>query len=426
MRFIALDVHRDFCEVAISEDGRIRSHPRIPTDVEHLQVFAQSLAPDDHVCLEVTGNALAIVRILEPFVERVVLANAKAVRAISSAKVKTDKIDARTLVKLLAAGFLPEVWAGDEPTRVLRRRISRRAQLVKQRTQAKNEIHAVLQRNLKGRPPATDLFGRKGRRWLSQLELTVDERQTVDACLRQVDFLNAELELVEADIAVHALDSQDILRLMTIPGISVTTAATFMAVIGDIARFPTPRHLVGYLGFDPKVRQSGSAPARHGRISKQGSSEARHVLVEAAWTAARAPGPLKAFAERVRVRRGANIATVAVARKLAVLCWHLLVRGEDYAFTRPSLNREKVRRLELLAGAEQRRGRPHKIPIYVGQEQHRREQELAAQAEIAYRRLMKDWAPRSKKGAGATTGARISKSAEATTARQGSAPSPAL
>jgi transposase len=426
LRFIALDVHRDFCEVAISEDGRIRGHPRIPADVEHLQVFAQSLASDDHVCLEVTGNALAIVRILEPFVERVVLVNAKAVRAITSAKVKTDKIDARTLVKLLAAGFLPEVWAGDEATRVLRRRISRRGQLVKQRTKAKNEIHAVLQRNLKGRPPATDLFGRKGRRWLSQLELTMDERQTVDACLRQVDFLNAEVELVERDIAVHALASDDILRLMTIPGISVTTAATFMAVVGDIGRFPTPRHLVGYLGLDPKVRQSGSAPARHGRISKQGSSEARHVLVEAAWTATRTPGPLKAFAERVRARRGANIATVAVARKLAVLCWHLLVRGEDHAFTRPSLNREKVRRLELLTGAEQRRGRPHKIPIYVGPEQHRREQELAAQAVTAYRRLMKDWAPKSKKGAGATTGARISKSAEATTARQGSAPSPAL
>jgi transposase len=238
--------------------------------------------------------------------------------------------------------------------------------------------------------------------------------------------LNAEVELVERDIAVHALDSDDIRRLMTIPGISVTTAATFMAVIGDIGRFPTPRHLVGYLGLDPKVRQSGLAPARHGRISKQGSSEVRHVLVEAAWTATRAPGPLKAFAERVRARRGANIATVAVARKLAVLCWHLLVRGEDYAFTRPSLNREKIRRLELLAGAEQRRGRPHRIPIFVSQEQHRREQGLAAQAEIAYRRLMKDWVPVPKKGAGATTGARISKSAEATTARQASAPIPAL
>jgi len=107
----------------------VRSHPRIPTDFEQLQVFAQSLAADDHVTLEVTGNALAIARIFEPHVERVVLANAKAVKAISSAKIKTDKVDARTLVKLLAAEFLPEIWVGDEATRVLRRCISRRATL---------------------------------------------------------------------------------------------------------------------------------------------------------------------------------------------------------------------------------------------------------------------------------------------------------
>ena len=275
MRFIALDVHRDFCEVAICEDGKIRSHARIPTNVEHLEVF----------CLEVTGNALAIARIFEPHVERVVLANAKAVKAISSAKIKTDKVDAQTLVKVLAAGFRPEVWIGNGTTRVLRRRISRRAQLVKQRTQAKNEIHGVMHRNLKGRPPASDLFGKKGRRWLADQELPADERQTGDACLRQIDFLDDEIELVDRELALHALGSEDIRRLMTIPGISVTTAAAFMAAVGDISRFPTPRHLVGYLGLDPKVRQSGSSPARHGGISKQGPKEARHVLVEAAWTA---------------------------------------------------------------------------------------------------------------------------------------------
>lgn len=191
--------------------------------------------------------------------ERVVLVNAKAVKAISSAKIKTDKVDARTLVKLLAAGFLPEVWAGDETTRVLRRRVSRRAQLVNQRTEAKNQIHAVLQRNLIGRPPATDLFGRKGAQVARGARAAgVDERQKVDACLRQIDFLNKEVELVDRDLANHALGSQDIRRLMTIPGISLTTASAFMAAIGDIRRFPTPRHLVGYLGLDPKVRQSGS------------------------------------------------------------------------------------------------------------------------------------------------------------------------
>src|SRR3954452_20215 len=139
MRFIALDVHRDCCEVAIAEGGRVRRAGRVATTPATLALFAQSLARDDQVVLEATGNALAIARIIEAHVGRVVLANPKAVKnATQSAK--TDKRDARTLAKLLAAGFLPEVWTPDERTRVLRRRISRRAQLVRQRTREKNQV----------------------------------------------------------------------------------------------------------------------------------------------------------------------------------------------------------------------------------------------------------------------------------------------
>jgi transposase len=100
------------------------------------------------------------------------------------------------------------------------------------------------------------------------------------------------------------------------PGLApFVTACALPAAIGDAKRFPSSRQLVSYLGLDPRVRQSGSEPARHGRISKQGRGETRHVLVEAAWHAARTTGPLRAFHERIAVRRGRNIATVAVARK---------------------------------------------------------------------------------------------------------------
>jgi len=138
-----------------------------------------------------------------------------------------------------------------------------------------------------------------------------------------------------------------------------------IGAIGDVRRFPSARHLVAYLGLDPVSRQSGETPARGGRISKRGNPQARCVLVEAAWTAIRSPGPLRAFGERVRARRGANKAAVAVARKLAVLCWHLLTKEEDYAFGRPSLTAQKVRRLELQAGAERlprRHGGPRVSP----------------------------------------------------------------
>ena len=113
-RSIGLDVHRDFCEVAIADGGRARSAGRVATSPEELELFAQSLAPTDRVVLEATGNALAIARILEPHVAEVVLAHAKQVRAISHAKVKTDKIDAKVLADLLAADLIPAVWIGDE------------------------------------------------------------------------------------------------------------------------------------------------------------------------------------------------------------------------------------------------------------------------------------------------------------------------
>jgi transposase len=403
MRSIALDVHRAFCEVAIKDGTKQRSGGRIKTSVAELELFAQSLAPDDQVALEASGPALAIKRIIEPHVERVVVANPRKVRAIAEAKVKTDKVDAATLCELLAAGFLPGVFSPDEWTRSLRRRLQRRSKLVRARTRSKNELHAVLSRNLKGRPPMSDVFGKGGRRWLAQLELPPDERETVDGALRQVDFLDGEVGLIERQLAGQALESEQIRRLMTVPGVSLISAATFVAVAGDVGRFASPKKLVSYVGLDPKVRQSGEAPARHGHISKQGPGEARHMLCEAAWVVVRTPGPLRAFYERVRARRGSQIALVATARKLCVLFWHLLTRESGYAFERPSLTRRKLRALELKAGEGWRRGRHSGPRVHGTRKDREREREFAEQAEIAYRRLVKDWQPK-KKGAGATPG----------------------
>jgi transposase len=402
-RSIGLDVHRDFCQVAIADGGRARSAGKVAATPEQLELFAQSLAPDDRVVMEATGNALAIARILQPYVAEVVLAHAKQVRAISHARVKTDKVDAKVLADLLAADLIPKVWIGDERTRAMRRLISRRRGLVKRRTQIKNEISAVLHRNLKGRNPASDPFGKKGREWLAAQQLPIDERLTVDGCLRRLDFLGEELAAVDRLIAGIAVADDDVRRLMTIPGVDVTTASTLAAVIGDIRRFPTPRHLVGYLGLHPTIRQSGNGPARRGRTSKEGSAAARHVLVEAAWSSGKSPGPLRAFAQRTAARRGRHVATVAVVRKLAVLAWHLLTRGEDYAYQQPALVARKLRRLELAAGASYRKPGPKPNPVWASDAQLLAQRRVAEQAEAGYRRLVADWhASQPKVGAGAT------------------------
>jgi hypothetical protein len=278
-------------------------------------------------------------------------------------------------------------------------------------------------RNLKGKPPVSDLFGVRGRRWLDAQVFPTDEQETVASCLRQIEFLDREIALLEKALAEQVLASVEMRRLLTLPGVNFVTAAALLAAIGDIGRFPTSRQLVSYLGLDPRVTQSGSEPARHGRISKQGPGETRHVLVEAAWHAARAPGPLRAFHARVAARRGGNIATVAVARKLAVIAWHMLSRSEDYAFARPSLTREKLRRLELITGAEHQKGK--RIGVFATKEQHDLDKQLAAQAELAYRRLAQDWQP-AIKGTGAAPGRASRRPSSGQAARQETAPPPAL
>lgn len=256
--------------------------------------------------LEATGNALAIARILEPHVSEVLLAHAKDVRAISHAKVKTDKLDAKVLADLLAADLIPAVWIGDEQTRMMRRLVSRRRGLVKRRTQIKNEAAAVLHRNLKGRPPVSDMFGVKGRAWLAEQKLPIDERLTLDGCLRQLDFHGEELAAVDRIIAQHALNDPDVRRLMTIPGVDVVTASTLTAVIGDVQRFPTSRHLVGYLGLHPTVRQPGSHPGRHSRVSKEGFGGRPACARRGGMVGGQSPGPLRAFAERTPPDGGAT------------------------------------------------------------------------------------------------------------------------
>ena len=402
-RAIGLDVHRDFCVVAICEDGQVRTGARVASTPEGIELLGQSLLASDRVALEVTGSCWEVARILEPHVERVVVVSPDDT-GISQARAKTDRLDARTLARLLWSGELESVWMPDERCRVLRRRLARREQLVRSRTRVKNEIHAVLQRRLQGKPPCSDLFGVKGRRWLAGLELPLEERESVDAGIRHVEFLDAEIGTVDRLIAQQALAWPEIRRLMTVPGVNLICAATFIAAVGDPRRFLTSRKLVAYLGLDPKVRQSGDTPARSGRISKRGSAAARWALVEAAWSVVLQPGPLHAFYDRTRARRGHGKAIVATARKLAILFWCMLCRGEDYAHQQPSLTRKKLRRLEITAGAPKYAKTAH--GVWSSNTAIRQaERELATQAETSYKRMVTDQqagAPARKVGASAT------------------------
>lgn len=394
-RVIGLDVHRTFAEAVFWEDGRLRPAGRVDMTRSGLEGFGRTLAKTDEVVVEATGNAMAVVRVLSPYVERVIMANPLQVRAIAHARIKTDKIDAGVLAQLRAADFLPEVWLPDAETERLRRLVVRRNQVVRHRTRVKNEVHAILHAHLIPPCPHADLFGGLGRTWLGKQELPADELAAIARHLRELDRLGEDLAVLDREVAQATADDPSVRWLLTITGVNLTVAAGLVAAIGDVKRFSGPDKLVSYFGLNPRVRQSGLGLAQHGRISKHGRAHARAMLVEAAWAASKAPGPLRAFFLRVRAKRGHQVAAVAVARKLTVICWHLLTKETEYLWQRPALVAHKVRSMELQAGQPMRKGNKRgPSHDYHVKELRDREIEVAQQAERAYEHAVRNWQPR--------------------------------
>jgi transposase len=390
VRIVGMDIHRSFAQVAILEDGRVTRELRV--DLVHGPVvdFARTLGPEDEVVLEATGNSAAVERLMRPHVRRVVVANSRLVRAIAYARVKTDKIDAAILARLHAAGFLPEVWVADEATLNRRRQVAERMAVLEQLVRTKGRIQSVLHANLIPRYTG-HLFGKAGRKWLEGLPLPPEERALLGRLVGELQRVSAQLAELDKIVAQQALDDPRALRLMTIPGVSSVVAGTVLASIGDVSRFETPQKLSSYFGLAPRVRQSGDQPARHGPISKQGNGAVRKMLVEAAWSAKTAPGPLRAFFARMQKKRGAGAAAVATARKLAVLIWHVLTEGKDYAFARPAFTAMKLRKVALKAGAPREYGKAGPGRDYWVKEIRRREMDYVERAERAYERMVDAW-----------------------------------
>ncbi len=395
MRIIGMDIHSVAAEVVSLLDGKIVKLGRIPMLREKLEAFARKeLTHDDHVVIEATGNAAAVVDVLSPFVDRVIIANPKQVRLIAHAKIKTDAIDAAVLAKLYATGFLPEVWVPDQRTLACRRQVTRRTQLVRQRVRLKNLIQSILHAHLIPPCPHGNLVGISGRRWLARQVLPPDERAAVERHLALIDHVEEALKDVDADVARHAMNDPLIRRLMTLPGVDIHVASGVAAAIGDIHRFSDPQKLVAYLGLNPSVRQSGEGPAYHGRITKQGRGQARGMLVEAAWAAARSPGPLRAFYQRLAARRGKHIAAVATARKLAMIIWHMLSKDTDYIWVRPALLARKFRTIELRAGLPAEHARRGAAYDYNISAKRAEERSRVEKAEAAYAAFTSRWRTR--------------------------------
>jgi transposase len=342
--FYGLDVHRQFIQVCqLDAKGANPKEYRIGGSAEEIDRWAQGLGPRDQVVLETTFHTWAIHAIVSQYAGRVVVANSLQVKAIAHAKIKTDKVDAYTLARLLHADFLPSVELPDEKTWAMRQLVSHRRLLVKQRTAIKNSVLATFHRCLID-PPEGKAFSARGQRWMRSAKLAPTERFLVDNGLDLLEAIEAQIDAADQQLLKTAAIEAQAQLLMTIPGVGVTVAMGLLAAIGDIRRFPSPGQLASYFGLVPRVSQSAGR-CHHGRITKAGPANARSLAVEAAHMLARSPSPIATTFYRVRRKKGYNVAVTALARKLIVLVWYMLQNGEPYRYASVEQTRRKLRSL---------------------------------------------------------------------------------
>jgi transposase len=326
-RYIAIDIHKHYLMI-----GGIDAHKRIvlqPRKVElhRWREWAQAhLLPTDAVVIEATTNAWVIYDLLVTLVGRAVVVHPAKVKLIAEARVKTDKIDVLTLAHLLRADMLPEVWVPPPHVRDLRALLSHRRRLVSLQTTAKNRLQSVLHR-LNLRPPEGELFATKQREWWKALTLSATERLRVDQDLATLEHVGSQIAAIDAELrrlSTSELWAEQVPYLLQLPGIGMLTAMTILGAIGDITRFGAAKQLVGYAGLGAGVHDSGKSHRDKG-ITKQGRRDLRFVLIEAARTAVQTHPYWKREFARLAKRIGEHKAVVAIARKLLIVVWHVLM-----------------------------------------------------------------------------------------------------
>ena len=321
MVYIGVDLHRNMSQVAaIDQAGKLLLNRKVRTGPAEIQQLIDELRPQPiEVAFEATYGWGWFADLLAELGIPAHMAHPLATKAISSARVKNDAVDAKTLAHLLRTNLLPEGWIAPPEVREARRLVRMRVALVRMRAKLKAQIHALLGEHGM-QPDVVDLFSNRGREILRQLRLPAVSRSRLEACLRLIDELSLEIILAEREIYQTLKEDERVKRLLPIPGIGPIIATTILSEIGDVYRFSSPDKLCAWAGLTPR-EHSSAENVRRGHISKQGSRWLRWVMVEAAIHAFR-DVELRQLFLRIARRRGAKIARVAVARRLLTLVFY--------------------------------------------------------------------------------------------------------
>jgi transposase len=331
--YVGIDVHRKRSQVAVIDaKGKVLTNRNVPNGAEPILKVIGGLPPGTPAAFEAAYGTTWLVELLEDYGFDPHLVHPSRCKAIASARLKNDKVDAAILGQLLRADLLPEAWIAPPAIRQLRALLRHRAQLVRLRTLLRNRIHAVLADHGQDRPAG--YWSGPGRSWLASLALPSVSREIVDDELGLIEAVQARIDRLDWEICQRARSDPRVKILTQLPGVGPFTALVILAEVGDVSRFGSARKLASWAGLTPTVRGSDRV-AHYGHISKQGSTWLRWVLCEAAQTAKRSPQFAATF-QGIAKRRGKKIATTAVARKLLTRAWHLLTDAEHAAAPQPA------------------------------------------------------------------------------------------
>jgi transposase len=321
---VGIDLHRHFMVIAVVLQGKILRMEKIFNhERERIETFFRGLGEFQAV-VEATGTYRWLYDRLRPWAARVVVAHPLKLKAIASAKTKTDKIDAQMLAKLLEADLIPTAYVPPPEYQALRDIVRYRSRLVRMRTPLKNQLLGMLARRNEASPCKCPLSLR-GRKWLREQAWGAWENFARNQMLTLLEMLDRRIAEVDKRLVQVAKKFPQAQALMAIPGIGLYSALLIVAEIGEPERFASDDQAAKYAGLDASVNQSGGH-CYGGHISREGSKWLRWIAVECAMHTVRQDPFLHRFYARVRKRRGRSIARVAAARKLVRICWHRLRR----------------------------------------------------------------------------------------------------
>ena len=319
MYYIGIDLHRQDLVMAVENERGPVGRPRRLScrDVAALRAAVERWRPFQAV-VEASASYRWLYHLLAPLGE-VVLAHPLRLRAIATARAKTDRLDAALLARLLRANLIPASYVPPARYQTLRDLTRCRARLSCNATLAKNQVHALLA-GANVHPPLKKIFGVRGRRWLAGLDLGAGGNLSRDELLRRLEHYGRETAILDGHLEHLASEFPAAAALDVLYGVGLYSALLIVAEIGEAGRFRNARQVGAYAGLTARVRQSGQTEHRGG-LSKQGSRWLRWILVQAAMKLVRKDERLANFYTRVRKRAGRNVARVAAARKLAGICW---------------------------------------------------------------------------------------------------------